>query len=580
MSHPPSPAASLRATDAGTAQDTVADVYLRALARHGAVWLFSNAGTDFPPLIEAYERAFRQGAQVPIPVLVPHENVAVGMAYGAALATGAPQVIMVHVGVGTANAVCGLFNAARAQVPLILTAGRTPILEEGRLGARNNYINWAQEMFDQASMVRELVKWDYELRDAAQVDAVVDRAFAAAASCPPGPSYLVLPREVLSAPAMAVPVPAAVAPVPAARARKQDIDSLAAALACAQRPVIVTSDIGRNAAGFHQLAAFAQRWAIPVAQYRPRYANLPTNHPMFTGYNPNPWILDADCVLIIESDVPWLPCECTAPADALVAQIGRDPLYLGYPMRGFPSTLSIAADPALVLSDLDAALECRQDAALVAQLARRAHQVRERTAALRQPAQIPVGLNSRYVSRCLAECFDDDTVLINEYPFTLEELKVAQPGCFYAHSPAAGLGWGTGMSLGIKIAQPTRKVVLTVGDGSYMFGNPSAAHFVARALALPVLTVIYNNRRWAAVHRATLSLYPNGMAAANAQPPLTCLEPSPDYERIVEASGGLGIRVDQVEDLRPALQRAFEAIAQGRQAVVNVLTEANYTRTA
>ncbi len=161
-------------TEELTVSPTVADVYLQSLAQHGIKWLFCNAGTDFPPLVEAYERAYMGGTDVPIPVLVPHENVAIGMAYGAALLTGEPQFIMVHVGVGTANAVCGLFNAARQHVPLVLTAGRTPVLEQGRLGARNNYINWAQEMFDQGGMVRELVKWDYELRDAAQVETVVD----------------------------------------------------------------------------------------------------------------------------------------------------------------------------------------------------------------------------------------------------------------------------------------------------------------------------------------------------------------------------------------------------------------------
>ncbi|MDX3904396.1 MAG: thiamine pyrophosphate-requiring protein [Pigmentiphaga sp.] len=563
----------------GHDQETVADAYLRALARHRVDWLFCNAGTDFPPLIEAYERARRRDAKVPQPVLVPHENVAVGMAYGAALTTGKPQVVMVHVGIGTANAACGLFNAARQQVPLILTAGRTPVLEGGRLGARNNYINWAQEMFDQGAMVRELVKWDYELRDPSQVDAVVDRAYAASASSPQGPSYLVLPREVLSAPAQPAAMPTFAAPVPAARARQQDIDQLADWLATAKKPLIVTSDIGRSAQAFEALSAFARRWAIPVVQYRPRYGNIPTSHPMFAGYNPSQWVPQADCVLVLESDVPWIPDECRPAPNARIAQVGKDPLYLNYPMRGFPSQLSIAADAHLVLQDLESALAARMEGSEAA-IAQRQARVADLTAANRQRQDLPANLNHRYVSRCLAELFDDETVLINEYPFTLEELDVTQPSRFYSHSPAGGLGWGTGMALGIKLAAPQRTVVLTVGDGSYMFGNPSAAHFVARAMGLPILIVVYNNRRWAAVHRATLSMYPDGLAAASEEPPLTCLEPSPDYERLVEASGGLGLRVERVEELREALQQAMQAVRGGRQAVVNILTQASYTRTS
>ncbi|MGE4336554.1 MAG: thiamine pyrophosphate-binding protein, partial [Pigmentiphaga sp.] len=179
--------------------DSVADRYLQRLEKHGVQYLFGNAGTDFPPIIEAMSA----GRTTIKPMLVPHENVAVAMAYGVTLATGVPQVVMVHVGIGTANALCGLFNASRQYVPMILTAGRTPVLEHAKLGARNNYINWAQEMFDQAGLVRELVKWDYELRDPAQVATVVDRAFAISQSAPSGPVYLVLPREVLAADAPA-----------------------------------------------------------------------------------------------------------------------------------------------------------------------------------------------------------------------------------------------------------------------------------------------------------------------------------------------------------------------------------------
>lgn len=560
---------------------TVADDYLRRLAEHGTRWIFCNAGTDFPPLIEAYERAAQRRETLPLPLLIPHENVAMGMAYGAALTTGQAQVVMVHVGVGTANALCGLMNAAKQQIPLLLAAGRTPILEGGKLGARNNYINWAQELFDQGGMVRELVKWDYELRDPAQVGAVVDRAFAAIQSSPPGPAYLVLPREVLSAPAAKTDSrPPQSAPYKTPRAQPEDLDQAADWLAAAERPVIVTSDIGRSSEAFHALDAFARRWSIPVVQYRPRHANLPTAHPMFVGFDPAQWAPSSDCILVLDSDVPWIPDECPLAADARVIQVGLDPLYLDYPMRSFASDLSIAADSGRFLNELDQALAARAAPGQAARRDARAQRIAERTAPLRTEQDVPVGLNHRYVSRCLARFFNDRTTVVNEYTFTLEELSIDRPASFYSHSPAGGLGWGTGMALGIKLAAPEKRVVLCVGDGSYLFGNPSSAHFVARALDLPTLTVIFNNRRWAAVHRATLSMYPDGLAARDAEPPLTCLEPSPDYERIVEASGGLGLRVERVEELQDTLQRAFEAVDGGRQVVINILTEASYIRSS
>ena len=560
--------------------DTVADAYLQSLAAHGAQWLFLNAGTDFPPLVEAYGRAQQNGIPVPMPVLVPHENVAVGMAYGAAIVTNTPQVAMVHVGVGTANAVCGLVNAARQHVPVILSAGRTPVLEEGRLGARNNYINWAQEMFDQGGMVRELVKWDYELRDPAQVEAVVDRVYSIAASSPPGPAYLVLPREVLSAPAQPPARPQRrVRPVSAPRAQAADLRLLADWLLQANNPVIVTSDIGRSHAAFQELDALARDWAIPVVQYRPRYANIATDHPMFSGFNPVPLVTAADCVIVLESDVPWIPDECPVPPDCKVAHVGKDPLFADYPMRSFASDLSMQCDASLFLADLRAELASRTGVDN-GQIKRRFEEVARNNRKLQERQPVPRGLNHRHVSRVLAGLFDSNTVLINEYPFALEELVVNRPGCFYSHSPAGGLGWATGMALGVKLTSPDALVVAAVGDGSYMFGNPTPAHFVSRAMDLPVLTVVFNNRRWAAVHRSTLSMYPDGMAARSENPPLSSLEPSPDYERLVEASGGLGIKVDHVDQLESALEQAVHAVRQGRQAVVNILTEVSYVRTS
>lgn len=555
--------------------------FLDALARHGVRWLFCNSGSDFPPIVEDLAGASSERRRnLPTPILVPHENVAISMAYGAALATGTPQVAMVHVGLGTANAVCGLFNAARHQVPLLLVAGRTPVLEGGRLGARNNYINWAQEMFDQAGMVRELVKWDYELRDPAQIDDVVDRAFVAATSSPPGPAYLVLPREVLTTPIRCSSSRTkAVAPAHGGRPRSDEVSQLAEWFSGAQRPLVVTSALGRTEEAFSKLSDFAGKWAVPVVQYRPRFMSLPTAHPMHAGYDPARWLKDADFVLVIDSDVPWIPDEVSLSDGCRVAHIGADPLYLDYPMRSFASDLSLAADPVLVLEDLDAILE-KRGGGEKRQIDERRVEVGQRTRTRSDDLGPGTRLTNRYVSRCIADVMDDSTVLINEYTFTLEEAKIERSGRFYSHSPAGGLGWATGASLGVKLARPDMTVIATVGDGTYMFGNPTAAHFVSRAHGLPVLTVIYNNRRWAAVHRATLSMYPDGAAAKSNSPPLAVLEPSPDYERVVEASGGLGIRVEHADELPSALRRAVDAVRAGRQAVVNVLTEASYVRSS
>src|SRR5262249_20565336 len=176
-----------------------AEAYLARLGDRGIDYVFANAGTDFAPIVEAISRHGGNGAKYPRFITVPHENVAMAMAHGYYRIAGKPAAVMVHVTVGTANAINGIINASRDNVPVLLAAGRTPLTETGSIASRNRPIHWGQESFDQGGMLREYVKWDYELRSGQPVAAVVDRALDIAMSEPRGPVYLTLPREVLTA---------------------------------------------------------------------------------------------------------------------------------------------------------------------------------------------------------------------------------------------------------------------------------------------------------------------------------------------------------------------------------------------
>jgi len=280
----------------------VAAAYLALLANRGVEYLFGNAGTDFAPLIEAYAQAARTGVPVPRPILATHENLAVTMAHGYGMVSRRIPAVMVHVSVGTANMICAALNAARENVAILLTAGRSPLTETGLLGSRDGYIHWAQEMYDQAGMIREIVKWDYELRNAEQLTTVIDRALAIAATEPRGPVYLSLPREVIAAPLSEFEHPppsrlrAAAPPAPDAAA----IAAAARMLAQAARPLIVTANAGRDAVAFAALTQFVERFAIPVVQHRPRYLSLPSSHPMSLGFDPTGPIQQADVIVVLD----------------------------------------------------------------------------------------------------------------------------------------------------------------------------------------------------------------------------------------------------------------------------------------
>jgi len=564
--------------EAGAAfKPTAADRILAALRRHGVQHFFANPGTDFPPIIEGFARAKIAAAEVPMPVLVPHENLAVGMAHGAYLITGMPQAVMVHVNVGTANTINLLANAARDRVPLLLMAGRTPIMEVGTFGARSRPIHWAQEMFDQAGMVREFVKWDYELRSPAQAAAVVARALEVAMAEPRGPVYLSLPREPLSADAAE---PSSEAPRVAPSAAHPDPDligRLADWLLAAERPLVIASSVGRTPAEAGALSRVAECFALPVVAHTPRFLCLPTDHPLHHGFDPHPLLEDADLIVVVEADVPWLPGSKAPPAATRVAHIGEDPAYLRYPMRSFPSHLSIAANAAAALGALAAAGERRRAGADARLNQRRAWaaaraQGWRRRAEARLVADAPQ-ISPEYLSQCVADMAGADGLIFNEYQLRLEHLKRTVPASYFGLSPAGGLGWSVGAALGAKLAAPDRFVVATIGDGGMIFANPSACHWVADAHALPIVVVVFNNERYGAVRNATLAMFGSGAAGRDNGLGLAQLAPSAPFERYAEAHGAFAARVERPQDLAGVLAAARNAVVRERRhALINVIT--------
>src|SRR5262245_4517654 len=567
--------------------ETGAEAWIGLLAARGIEYLFANGGTDFAPLAEALAKGRAHGWQMPRPVIVPHENLGVAMAHGFTMLTGRPQAMMVHVGVGTANAINGLINAARMQIPILFTAGRTPLTESGAVfGARNNYIHWAQEHFDQAAMLREFVKWDYELRHPEQVAAALDRALAIAKSEPQGPVYLTLPREVLAA-AINAPSPGERPLMVSASPPLADPDALEKAaklLAAAQRPLLITANGGRTAQASAALTALAEQFAIPVVHYRPRYFALSTEHPMHAGWEPHALLAESDLVLVVDCDVPWLISQANPKPEASVIHIGPDPLFARYPMRSFRTDIALAG---LVAPTLTRLLErALAHAPGESRLAARRDEVSKRNQAARERARAgsaksPSGLTAKYASACVNSLQDADTIVVNEYPLVLEEMIVREPCRYFASAPAGGLGWGLGAALGAKLAAPEKTVICAVGDGAYMFGNPTPAHFVSESMKLPALFVVFNNARWAAVHRSTLGMYPKGAAAQAEEPPFAVLETAPRFEHVIEASGGYGVQVFDPAGLKPALERALRVVREEkRQALVNVRLEASYTKTS
>src|SRR5262245_6138471 len=189
-----------------------------------------------------------------------------------------------------------------------MSAGRTPVTEEGLPGARDLHIHWAQESYDQAAMVREYVKWDYELRTPVQLESVVDRALEQMLAEPRGPVYLTLPREVLAMRHDAVTITS-----PARRQVRAErfpdparIDEAARILARAESPLVLVSAAGLDPRAVAALVDLAEAGGLAVVEADPIYLNFPADHALHLGYNSsgtaNPALAGADAVLVIEAD--------------------------------------------------------------------------------------------------------------------------------------------------------------------------------------------------------------------------------------------------------------------------------------
>jgi acetolactate synthase I/II/III large subunit len=559
-------------------QKTAAALLLDALREAGVSYLFANFGSDHPAIIEALAEERERGVTSPAVILCPHEYVALSAAHGYAAVTGRPQAVFVHTDVGTANLGGAVHNAARSRVPVFIFAGLTPFTLEGELpGTRNRYVNHLQDAPDQHALVRQYVKWNYDIRTGKNVRQVVRRALQLASSAPAGPVYLTGARETLAEQVEVAEASSqrwsSIARIPA---QTELIDELLRDLRDARNPVIITTYLGRHQQAVPKLVELAERLAVPVVEVAAEVLNFPHGHPLHLGGDPHSVIPDADVILAIDTDAPWLPSIAQPRADAKVYIVNEDPLEERIPLWYTPADHIIRADSELVLDQLLAQAGTLGQAAV----AERAARIRSRSEDLRQAAQAELQqdiderrLTPATVAHTIADLIDDDTIVLNEAiseaAVVWKHLPRRRPGTLYGNR-GTSLGWFGGAALGIKLASGTSTVVSIVGDGTFFLGVPGSAFWIADCYDLPTLTVILDNGGWNAT-KLNLQRQHAGMRADQADRYWVNLRQSADMPGIASAAGhAWGETVTAFDDLRAALQTGLSRVAAGQPAVVSV----------
>ena len=548
-------------------EQTGAESLLEGLSQSGIQYMFANAGTDFPPIIEALAR--RDPSAAPVALTIPHETAAVAMAHGAYLVTGRAQAVMVHVNVGLANSVMGVINAASDNIPMLVMSGRTPISERGRKGARMTPIQYGQEMFDQTSLVRDLVKYSYEMRYPEQGKQLVMRAMSLATSEPQGPVYLSLPKEPLSE--IVPEITQTHHPMPPSATKilpdPEAIIKLARLLETASNPVIICQRGDTEGRLSRALSTLAAKHGIAVFEPFLLRNVLPSNDPALQGYHAS-GPSDADLIIVLDSDTPWIEATNAPGPETIVVHIGPDPHFARMPVRGFRTDLAISSDSVEAILAVDRAARAPSAAGQRSKALAQSATQRRDAAQVKAKAGDTNPMSAEWISHCVSEIMDEEAVAFSELGLLPAYMTLKGPNRLFNNVHAGGLGWAMPAALGAQLTRPDRLTIACMGDGSYMFANPVACHQIAEALRLPILTIIKNNAMWNAVRRSVVNGYPDGSAAMSNTVPLTSLEPLPDFAAIARASRAHAERIEDGRELPAALQRAVGIIRTEKRQVL------------
>jgi len=555
------------------------DAVVAAMALGGIDYLFFTSGSEIMFYQEALAKAKALGRPGPRMVTMTHEHPNLCAAIGYSMYTGKPAATAVHVDVGTQHYGGAIHTASRGNVPVLITAGAPPTAYAGSMrGARDGPQFVQQQTWDQNGIVRQYMKWDHRLEYQDNPGLIVSRALQVALSEPQGPAYLSLPREVAMLPLDGARFPTA-AQLGISRRMGPDLDAVREAadiLLRANNPVVVVSRSGRNPATLPALVRLCELLGMGVAEGIWRtYQSFPYDHPLYQNQIS---LADADAVLVLESDVPWMPGARAPRPEATVIAIDVEPTERRIPVLDLTADLRIPSDSLLAIEALEAEIQGRLTAAdrqrAADRTARWADASRTRRAEAERAAQAVATrtpIDPAWLSYQIGQALDDNCVVVNDTTGAspvFEHIRLAGPRAAITNPGSSG-GFGPGAALGVKLAAPERDVVVVTGDGFYTFAVPTPAIWAAVQQRAPFMTVIYQNRSWGTGTRSTQELYPGGYAAKGGfeggyfDPPI-------DFAKEAEAAGAYGENVRDPAEVGPALRRGLQQIRNGTPAVIAV----------
>jgi thiamine pyrophosphate-dependent acetolactate synthase large subunit-like protein len=516
--------------------------------------------------------------------------------------TSKPQCVLVHVDVGTNALGQGLHNASSGKVPILIFAGLAPQTFQGELpGSRSEHVQWYQDVPNQNALVSPYTRYSNEIKTGEHVQTMVNRALLMATTGSPGPVYLTATREVLAAKTERP----GIAKFPSSILgclSEEAVKVIGNALINAKSPLVVTGYIGRNHVAVQSLIQLADAiGSLTVFDSEQREMSFPASHHAWLSRSTGagPAIKEADVILVLDADVPWIPAKVRPDPKAKVFHIDIDPRKEKMMLFDIYTDATFCADTATAVTQLCVFVKDNASDLGTKGLEKRneAHEKGFDLLARRARPQDDGLLRKDFLFRTLREELPDDTCFVHDAVTNQntmsEQLQLARPASNFSKG-GSGLGWACGAAIGISLASkrydvsnrpnvtqikegsPSNLVCMVIGDGSFMFAAPSAVYWAAYRHKTPFLTVIIDNGGWKATRSCVNDVHPTGLAAGMTDDELgvDLKMDGPDYCGIAKAAsnGHLWTRkVHKCQDLPSALKDAMQSVRSGIGAVLDAV---------
>lgn len=526
---------------------TGAQAVVECLKAEGVEYVFGVGGTCVLPILEvlAHTTEIKYIGTL-------HEQIAVNMADGYARASGRIGVVMVTRAPGSANTIIGTVNAYPACSSVVIIAGQTSTYHLGRE---------AFEEFDLVSIFKPVTKFSYQIERTEKIPEILRRAFKASLSGRPGPVFISIPQDLLREEGEYRFIPRNLyhpssKPMP----DPSEIEKAAELLIASSRPAIFAGRGIIISKAYNELRELAELLSIPVIPTFSQVDILSSDHPLFSP--DKEWVANADTLLIIGTRLSEFSTDAWTliPEGAKIIQIDIDSFQLA---KVYPVEAGIVADAKMALKKLIKEIKKRLTDSQIELIKKRFKEIKNRKERWLQERWPKEEWDEKPIRpwrlvKELREALDRDVLIVEDSASFSSWMRrcfdIYEPDTFFS-SIGGGMGFGFPAALGIKLARKDKKVVCITGDGSLMMVLPAFSTMVN--YNIPIILIINNNQSYMQIK-------------FRQKPPyLGSILKNPPFEKIAEEFGAYAERVEEPDEIKPALKRVLNL---GKPAVLNIIT--------